>query len=55
MKLAVKRILKDYDLALIKLPPYSAVEVTEFASPAVLEKADLINDTHTIWCRVVNS
>jgi len=56
MKLAVTRILKDYDLALIELPPDSAVEITEFGSPAELELAVLINDTRTInYCRVVNS
>jgi hypothetical protein len=54
-KLAVTKILKAYDLALIKLPPDSAVEITEFGSPAVLEKAELSNNTHVIPCRVVNS
>ena len=55
MKLAVTRILKDYDLALIELPPDIPVEITEFGIPAVLEQAELINETHVIRCRIVNS
>lgn len=56
MKLVVTRILKDYDLALIELPPDSEVEITEFGSPAELELAVLINDARTInYCRVVNA
>jgi hypothetical protein len=55
MEVAVTRILKDFDLALIKLPPDSEVELTEFGSAAVLEQAELINDIHIIRCRVVNA
>jgi hypothetical protein len=55
MKLAVTRALKYFDLALIKLPSGSAIEITEFGSPAVLEQAELINDVHVIRCRVVNA
>lgn len=56
MKLVVTRILKGYDIALIKLPPDTAVEITEFGSPAELELAVLVNDTRTInYCRVANS
>lgn len=55
IKFAVTRILKDYDLALIELPPDSPVEITEFGVPAVLEQAELINETHVIRCRIVNS
>jgi hypothetical protein len=55
MKLVVTRILKDYDLALIKLPPDSAVEITELGSAAELEQAELINNVHVIRCRVVNA
>ncbi len=56
MRLVVTRVLKDHDLALIEIPPESAVEVTEFGSPAELELAELINDTRVIhYCRVVNS
>lgn len=53
-KLAVTKILKDHDLALIKLPPDSQIEITELGSPAVLEQAELINEIHAIRCRVVN-
>ncbi|AKB43399.1 hypothetical protein [Methanosarcina vacuolata] len=56
MKLVVTRILKGYDIALIKLPSDTAVEITEFGSPAELELAVLVNDTRTInYCRVANS
>ncbi|WP_292373532.1 serine protease [Methanosarcina sp. UBA411] len=55
IKFAVTRILKDYDLALIEIPPDSPVEITEFGVPAVLEQAELINETHVIQCRIVNS
>jgi len=55
MKLVVTRILKDYDLALIELPPGTAVEMTEFGSATVLEEAFLVNDTHTVRLRVVNA
>jgi hypothetical protein len=54
-KLVVTKILKNYDLALIELPPDSEVELTEFGSAAVLEQAELINDIHIIRCRVVNA
>lgn len=55
MKLVVTRILKDYDLALIELPPDSVVEITELGLAAELEQAKLINDIHVIRCRVVNA
>ncbi|WP_243685233.1 hypothetical protein [Methanosarcina barkeri] len=56
MKLVVTRILKGYNIALIKLPPYTEIEITEFGSPAELELAVLVNDTRTInYCRVANS
>lgn len=55
-KFTVTRILKDHGVALIELPPYTEVEITEFGSPAELELAELINDTRTIhYCRVANS
>ena len=55
-KLAVTKILKDHDLALIELPAGSEIEITEFGSPAELELAELINDTRVIhYCRVANS
>ena len=55
MKLVVTSILKDFDLALIELPPDSVVEITEFGSAAELEQAVLINDIRVIRCRVVNA
>jgi len=54
-ELVVKSIFKDFDLALIELPPDCMVEITEFGSAAVLENALLANDTHVIKCKVVNS
>ncbi len=54
-KLVVTSILKDFDLALIELPPDSVVEITEFGSAAELEQAVLINDIRVIRCRVVNA
>lgn len=55
VKLVVTSILKDYDLTLVKLPLDSKVEITEFGVPALLEQAELINDTHVVQCRVVNA
>ena len=55
MLLPVTTVLKDYDLALIELPPDSAVETTELGNAAELEQAELINDIHAIRCRVVNA
>jgi hypothetical protein len=52
---AVKIIFKDFDLALIELPPDCAFEITEFGSAAVLENASLVNDAHAIACRVINA
>lgn len=54
-KLTVTRILKDHDLALIKLPLGSAVEITELGNAVELEQAELINEIHAIRCRVVNA
>lgn len=55
MQVAVKRILKNFDLALIELPPESKVEFTDFGSAAVLEDALLVNDMHVIPCRVISA
>ncbi|TFH04518.1 MAG: serine protease [Methanosarcina sp.] len=55
MKLAVTSILKDFDLALIELPPACTFEITELGSAAELEQAVLVNDIHSIKCRVVNA
>ena len=55
IKLAVTSILKDFDLALIELPPACTFEITELGSAAELEQAVLVNDIHVIKCRVVNA
>jgi len=55
MRLTVTRILKNYDLALIKLPPECMAKITELGSAAELEKAFLVNDIHVIRCRVINA
>ena len=54
-QVAVKSILKDFDLALIELPPDCKVEITKFGSAIVLEDALLANDIHIIKCRVVSA
>lgn len=55
MILSVTSILRNYDLALIRLPPESVVETTELGNASELEQAELINDIHAIKCRVVNA
>ncbi|HET8689068.1 MAG TPA: serine protease [Methanosarcina sp.] len=55
MEVAVTRILKDFDLALIELPPESRVKITELGNAAELGEAFLVNDIHIIRCRVVNA
>lgn len=54
-KLTVTSILKYFDLALIELPPACTFEITELGNAAELEQAVLVNDIHTIKCRVVNA
>jgi hypothetical protein len=54
-ELIVKSILKEFDLALIELPPYCIFEITELGRAAVLENASLVNDMHVIKCRVINA
>lgn len=54
-ELAVKKMYKEYDLALIELPSDCKFEATEFGRAAVLEKASLVNDLHTISCKVTNA
>jgi hypothetical protein len=55
MNVTVKKMLKEFDLALIELPSSCKVEITEFGNAVVLENASLINDTHTLKCRVTNA
>lgn len=54
-KAIVTSILKDFDLALIELPHELEVEFTDFGSPLELEQALLVNEMHTIKCRVVTA
>lgn len=51
----VTSLFKDFDLALIKLPPESVIEITKLGSAAELEEAFLVNEIHIIRCRVVNA
>ncbi|MGB9926791.1 MAG: serine protease [Methanosarcina sp.] len=54
-KLTVTQLVKDFDLALVELPSDSVVEITELETPGGLEQAMLVNEIHSIRCRVVNS
>ncbi len=47
--------MEDYDVALIELPLGCKVEVTELGSAAVMEEALLVNEHHTIPCRVIHA
>jgi len=55
MEVAVTSVLKDLDLALVKLPSDSAVKVTELGSAVELEEAFVVNDLHVIRCKVVSA
>lgn len=55
MEVVVKSVLKDFDLALIELPPGCMSEITKFGSAVVLDDAMLANDMHVITCRVVSA
>jgi len=55
MELTVTKVLKDFDLALIELPPASKFEITELGRAAELEQAAIVSDIRVIRCRVVNS
>lgn len=55
MEVAITKILKDFDLALIKLPPECMFKITELGNAAELKEAFLVNDMHIIRCRVVNA
>jgi len=55
MRLTVTRILENYDLALVKLPPECIVKITDLGSAAELEEAFLVNDIHVIRCRIINA
>ncbi|MGB9928923.1 MAG: serine protease [Methanosarcina sp.] len=54
VKVTVKSIFKDFDLALIEVPSESEFEITELGNAIVLESAFLANEMHTIKCKVIN-
>ncbi len=51
----VRKFMKYYDVALIELPLGCKAEVTELGSAAVMEEALLVNEHHTIPCRVIRT
>lgn len=51
----VKRFLEDFDIALIELPSSCTVQITELGRAAVMEDALLINELHSIPCRVIRA
>lgn len=55
MKGIVRRFIEDYDVALIELPEGCTSEVTELGRAVVMDDALLVNDRHTIQCRVTRA
>ncbi len=51
----VRRFLEDFDVALIELPSGSTAEITELGSAAVMEDSLLVNEQHSISCRVIRA
>ncbi len=51
----VSRFLEDFDIALIELPPDCAAQITELGSAALMEDALLVNERHSIPCRVTRA
>ncbi len=51
----VRRFLEDFDVALIELPTGCKAEITKLGSAIVMEEAHLVNETHSIPCRVVRA
>lgn len=51
----VKKFLEDFDVALIVLPSSCAAEPTELGSASVMEDALLVNEQHSIPCRVIRA
>ncbi len=51
----VKRFLDGFDVALIELPPGCNAHITELGNAAVMEDALLINEQHSITCRVIRT
>lgn len=51
----VRKFVEDYDVALIELPSGCKAGVTELGSAAVMEEALLVNEHHTIPCKVIRA
>jgi hypothetical protein len=51
----VKRFLDGFDVVLIELPSGCEAQITELGSAAVMEDALLINEQHSIGCRVIRA
>ncbi len=51
----VKRFLEDFDVALIELPSNCKAEMTGLGCAIVMEEACLMNETHSVPCRVIRA
>ncbi len=51
----IQKFVEDHDVMLIELPPCCKAETTELGSAAVMDDALLINEHHTIPCRVIRA
>ncbi len=51
----VRRFLDGYDVALIELPGEPNAEITRLGTAVVMEEAFLINERHTIRCRITRA
>ena len=51
----LKGFIQDYDVALIELQPGCAAEVSVLGQAAVMEEAVLVNERHSIRCRVIRA
>ena len=55
MKGMVRRFIEDYDVALIEVPSTVTAEVTEIGSAAIMDDALMVNENHSIPCRVTRA
>lgn len=51
----MKKFLEGFDIALIELPPDYAAEITALGSATVMDEAVLVNERHSIPCRVTRA
>ncbi len=51
----IRKFVADFDIALIELPTNCEAELTELGSAAVMEDALLVNEQHSIPCRVIRA